>query len=88
MAAGRASLLVPFPFAVDDHQTANAHFLTDAGAALLIQQRDITETGLAALLRDLVGDAARLHAMAGRAYALARRDSARVVADYCEEVVA
>jgi UDP-N-acetylglucosamine--N-acetylmuramyl-(pentapeptide) pyrophosphoryl-undecaprenol N-acetylglucosamine transferase len=88
MAAGRASLLVPFPFAVDDHQTANARFLTDAGAALLIQQRDITEAGLTALMRDLLGDPARLHDMARRAYTLARRDSAGAVADHCEEVAA
>ena len=47
-AGGMASILVPFPHAVDDHQTANARFLAERGAALLIQQRDLTPQTLAA----------------------------------------
>ena len=46
-AVGAAALLVPFPHAVDDHQTANAHFLTQADAAWLVQQRDLTPQWLA-----------------------------------------
>ena len=51
MAAGLPAVLVPFPFAVDDHQTANARFLVDAGAALLLQQRDMTPGRLGEQLR-------------------------------------
>lgn len=53
-AAGVASVLIPFPFAVDDHQTANARFLSEAGAALLLQQKDLTAEGLAAQLAPLL----------------------------------
>ena len=49
-AAGVASVLVPFPHAVDDHQTHNARFLADAGAAVLVQQRDLSPRSLADLL--------------------------------------
>jgi UDP-N-acetylglucosamine--N-acetylmuramyl-(pentapeptide) pyrophosphoryl-undecaprenol N-acetylglucosamine transferase len=88
MAAGKPAVLVPFPFAVDDHQTANARFLTQADAAVLLQQGDITSDRLAVLLQELLGDRERLQSMARRAYALARREATRVVADYCEEVAA
>lgn len=66
-AAGCASLLVPFPFAVDDHQTANARYLADAGAALLIQERDLTPQRLAAELQTLLGDRAALIRMSDAA---------------------
>jgi UDP-N-acetylglucosamine--N-acetylmuramyl-(pentapeptide) pyrophosphoryl-undecaprenol N-acetylglucosamine transferase len=45
-AVGAAAVFVPFPFAVDDHQTHNARFLVDAGAAQLVQQRDLSAQGL------------------------------------------
>ena len=50
-AGGMASILVPFPHAVDDHQTANARFLAERGAALLIQQRDLTPQKLAQMIQ-------------------------------------
>ena len=49
-AAGAAAILVPYPHAVDDHQTANAHFLVDAGAACMVQQRDLDAARLAQLM--------------------------------------
>ena len=82
-AAGVAAVLVPFPHAVDDHQSANARFLSDAGAALLVQQRDLTPQGLATILGGFTRDT--LLAMARRARALARPDAARQVADACVE---
>lgn len=88
MAAGRASVLVPFPYAVDDHQTVNARFLTDAGAARLMPQREMSAGQLAAVLRELLSDRATLHVMAQRAYGLAKRDAAHRVADVCEEIAA
>jgi UDP-N-acetylglucosamine--N-acetylmuramyl-(pentapeptide) pyrophosphoryl-undecaprenol N-acetylglucosamine transferase len=88
MAAGLAAVLVPFPFAVDDHQTVNARFLTRAGAARLLPQTELQPDRLAALLRSLLSDRALLHAMAGEAYRLARRDAATRVADVCEELAA
>jgi UDP-N-acetylglucosamine--N-acetylmuramyl-(pentapeptide) pyrophosphoryl-undecaprenol N-acetylglucosamine transferase len=80
-AAGVAAILVPFPHAVDDHQTGNARFLADAGAALLQPQATLSADGLAALLRTL--DRARLLDMAQRARALARPGATAEVADIC-----
>jgi UDP-N-acetylglucosamine--N-acetylmuramyl-(pentapeptide) pyrophosphoryl-undecaprenol N-acetylglucosamine transferase len=51
-AVGAAAVLVPFPFAVDDHQTHNARFLVDAGAATVVQQRDLTPEGLKAIFQN------------------------------------
>lgn len=88
MAAGRASVLVPFPYAVDDHQMINAGFLANAGAAELMPQSTLNAARLAALLQALLGDRGQLHRMAETAYELARRDAAKHVADICEEVAA
>jgi UDP-N-acetylglucosamine--N-acetylmuramyl-(pentapeptide) pyrophosphoryl-undecaprenol N-acetylglucosamine transferase len=79
--AGVAAVFVPFPYAVDDHQTANARFLADRGAALLVQQRDIDAAALAGLLRGL--DRQRLLALAQAARALARPDAVQQVVDGC-----
>lgn len=83
-AAGVASLLVPFPFAVDDHQTTNAKFLADAGAAILLPQRELTAQKLAELLSELTRE--RLFDMAEKARALAKPDATRIVADACERL--
>jgi UDP-N-acetylglucosamine--N-acetylmuramyl-(pentapeptide) pyrophosphoryl-undecaprenol N-acetylglucosamine transferase len=83
-AGGMPSILVPFPFAVDDHQTANAGFLADAGAAILVQQRELTAEKLAQLIRSL--DRVQLLRMASKARALGKPDAARVVARRCMEI--
>jgi UDP-N-acetylglucosamine--N-acetylmuramyl-(pentapeptide) pyrophosphoryl-undecaprenol N-acetylglucosamine transferase len=80
--AGVPAVLVPFPFAVDDHQTGNAEFLAEAGAAWLMQQKDLTADKLAALIGGL--DHATLAAMSERALKLAKPDATRQVADICE----
>ena len=83
-AGGMASILVPFPHAVDDHQTANARFLADRGAALLLQQKDMTAQKLAQLIATL--DRPRLLEMAEKARALGKPDAARIVAQRCMEL--
>jgi UDP-N-acetylglucosamine--N-acetylmuramyl-(pentapeptide) pyrophosphoryl-undecaprenol N-acetylglucosamine transferase len=83
-AGGMASILVPFPFAVDDHQSANARFLADAGAAILLQQKELSAEKLAQLIGSL--DRPRLLDMACRARALGKPDAARVVAQRCMEL--
>jgi UDP-N-acetylglucosamine--N-acetylmuramyl-(pentapeptide) pyrophosphoryl-undecaprenol N-acetylglucosamine transferase len=85
-AGGMASILVPFPHAVDDHQTANARFLAEQGAAILIQQRDLVPEKLAALIGSL--DRPRLAEMARRARALGKPDAAGLVARRCAELAA
>jgi UDP-N-acetylglucosamine--N-acetylmuramyl-(pentapeptide) pyrophosphoryl-undecaprenol N-acetylglucosamine transferase len=83
-AAGVASLMVPFPHAVDDHQTTNARFLSARDAALLVPQSELSPQGLAATLEGL--DRPGLLAMAERARALAKPDAAARVADACEAI--
>jgi len=86
-AAGVASVLVPFPHAVDDHQTKNAEYLVEAGAAVLIQQRDMTAQVLADLICGLC-DEGRLQEMALAARAQAKPKATSRVADICMEVMA
>lgn len=77
-AAGVAAILIPFPHAVDDHQTANARFLSDAGAACLFQQRDLNAVSFADTLRQLL-DRNVLRVMAAKARALAKPDATTLV---------
>ncbi len=86
-AAGVASVLVPFPFAVDDHQTRNAAFLTDSGAARLLPESEMSPQGLARLLRELLSDREKLLVMASAARGCAQDGAAARVADICEEVL-
>ncbi|MEM1081476.1 MAG: glycosyltransferase, partial [Pseudomonadota bacterium] len=85
-AAGVPAILVPFPAAVDDHQSANARFLSDTGAAWLVQQSSFTPDWLSAQLQTLGRD--RLLAAATKARALAMPDAAHQVAVACQEVMA
>jgi UDP-N-acetylglucosamine--N-acetylmuramyl-(pentapeptide) pyrophosphoryl-undecaprenol N-acetylglucosamine transferase len=85
-AAGVASVLVPYPHAVDDHQTHNARFLADAGAAVLVPQRDLSARRLADLLAGFTRDT--LAEMAVRARALAKPDAAAAVAAVCAAIAA
>jgi UDP-N-acetylglucosamine--N-acetylmuramyl-(pentapeptide) pyrophosphoryl-undecaprenol N-acetylglucosamine transferase len=90
-AAGVASILIPFPHAVDDHQTRNAEFLSKHGAAVLLPQGELNPEKLAQLLRELrIGESGRekLLAMAMQARGLAKADAAVAVATMCEELAA
>ena len=85
-AAGIASVLVPFPSAVDDHQTFNARYLADRSAAVLLPQADLTPRKLADLL--LGFSRGKLLDMANRARALGKPDAARIVAERCMALAA
>lgn len=85
-AAGVGSVLVPFPHAVDDHQRANAAYLVEAGAARLINQSDLSIERLAELLAELLGERARLLAMAEAARSLARPAATETIANACLEL--
>ncbi|MCC7309894.1 MAG: undecaprenyldiphospho-muramoylpentapeptide beta-N-acetylglucosaminyltransferase [Sulfuritalea sp.] len=82
-AAGVASLLVPFPHAVDDHQTSNARFLSAAGAAILLPQDQLTPERVAEI-RNL--SRRQLAQMAEKARELARPEATAVVAQACAEL--
>lgn len=85
-AAGVASVLVPYPHAVDDHQTINARFLADRSAALLIPQAEFTPQRLAEVLAGMTRE--RLLAMAQKARAVGKTDATRAVAKVCTELAA
>jgi len=82
-AAGLGSILVPFPAAVDDHQTLNARFLVDADAAHLVQEADLDAAKLAALLTTIIEEDGRALAMARAARGLAQPDSLRQLEVAC-----
>ncbi|MFK7966648.1 MAG: undecaprenyldiphospho-muramoylpentapeptide beta-N-acetylglucosaminyltransferase [Burkholderiaceae bacterium] len=83
-AVGVASILVPFPFAVDDHQTGNARYLSERGAAWLAPQPEFTDRWLADTLGEMSRE--RLAEMASAARAAALPQATRSVADACEAV--
>jgi len=83
-AAGVASVLVPYPYAVDDHQTVNARYLVERGAAVLIPQREFTAEKLARLLAEFTRE--KLLTMARAARAAAQPEATRAVAEVCMEL--
>ena len=83
-ASGSAALFVPFPFAVDDHQTANARFLANTGAAWLMQQTELAPEALAAWLQGLTRE--EILARAAKARALAKPDATARVAEVVKEL--
>ncbi len=82
-AAGVASLLVPYPLSIDDHQTLNARYLESAGAGLIIPQKEMTPQLLATALGRLLSDRDRLLQMAEAARTLALPDATDQVLDTC-----
>jgi UDP-N-acetylglucosamine--N-acetylmuramyl-(pentapeptide) pyrophosphoryl-undecaprenol N-acetylglucosamine transferase len=84
-AVGAAAILVPFPHAVDDHQTHNARFLVDAGAAWLLPQPELTAQGLATLLQGLTRSA--LQARAEQARMQAKTEAVAAMVQACRALV-
>jgi UDP-N-acetylglucosamine--N-acetylmuramyl-(pentapeptide) pyrophosphoryl-undecaprenol N-acetylglucosamine transferase len=82
-AAGIAAILVPYPHAVDDHQTHNAQYLVSAGAAILRQQDELTPEWIVDVLNDFSANREKLLHMAVAARRLAIPDSAKTIADAC-----
>ena len=74
---------MPFPYAVDDHQTANAQFLAATRAAVILQEKDLTPEGLADVIEPLLGDRGQSLEMARAARSVAKPDAAQRVAQAC-----
>ena len=83
-AVGAAALFVPFPHAVDDHQTGNARFLVDAGAAWLVPQRELTPAALAQRLREVSRD--QLRQMAVKAKQMEKTQAVGAMVAACEQL--
>ena len=84
-AAGLPAIFVPFPSAVDDHQTANAQPMADAGAATVVQQSDLSDESLAGLLQSWLGSRETLLERARKSRSLARPDALRRITTLCLE---
>jgi UDP-N-acetylglucosamine--N-acetylmuramyl-(pentapeptide) pyrophosphoryl-undecaprenol N-acetylglucosamine transferase len=84
-AVGLPALFVPYPSAVDDHQTANARPMTDAGAAQIIQEADLNDQSLSTLLKEFLGERSALQARAVRARALSTPESVNRITTICLE---
>lgn len=85
-AAGLPALLIPLPHAIDDHQTHNAAYLADAGAAVLLSQKNTDAAQLAAQLSEVLMQPGKLKAMGTTARRLAKPDATRSVVNICLEV--
>ncbi len=84
-AAGLPAIFVPYPAAVDDHQTANAKPMADAGAAAIMAERDLNDESLAGLLQNWLSSRDELKARASIARALAKPDALKRITALCLE---
>jgi UDP-N-acetylglucosamine--N-acetylmuramyl-(pentapeptide) pyrophosphoryl-undecaprenol N-acetylglucosamine transferase len=84
---GLGAIFIPFPHAVDDHQTANANFMVSHGAALCMQQKDVTPDSLAKTLQGFINAPEQCLQMAMKAYALRQTQVASQIVTICEESV-
>jgi UDP-N-acetylglucosamine--N-acetylmuramyl-(pentapeptide) pyrophosphoryl-undecaprenol N-acetylglucosamine transferase len=85
-ASGRPAILVPLPTSTDDHQRKNAEVVARAGAAVVVDERELNGDSLAAAITSLVSDPERRRRMAAAARSLARPDAARRIADRVEQL--
>jgi len=82
-AFGKAAILVPYPYAADDHQRLNAQALKACGAAEMILDQELNGAGLAGLIRDFYGDRKRLEVMSQAAQKMGRPEAAKRIVDEC-----
>jgi UDP-N-acetylglucosamine--N-acetylmuramyl-(pentapeptide) pyrophosphoryl-undecaprenol N-acetylglucosamine transferase len=81
--AGLGSILIPYPFAVDDHQTKNAQYLVSGGAAWLLAQKDLSPKVLSEVLQPLLMKRERMNILSEAAHKLAQVDATESVANEC-----
>jgi len=86
-AAGRAAILIPFPFAADDHQTRNAEAMVQEGAAIMIHNADLTGESLSSTIKGLLSDIPRLEEMEQNARRIAVLDAEERIVDLAEKAV-
>lgn len=86
-ACGRPAILIPFPYATGDHQTANARTLEEAGAAKVVAQSELTAEGLAGLIQRLFADRGALQEMAERGRRLSQPHAAEHILNECRSIL-
>jgi len=87
-ACGRAAILIPYPFAADNHQEINARTMVDRGAAQMILDRNLSGVGLARMIRLFFHNSSMIRAMARVSAGLGRPDAAQRLVDECYRIVA
>jgi UDP-N-acetylglucosamine--N-acetylmuramyl-(pentapeptide) pyrophosphoryl-undecaprenol N-acetylglucosamine transferase len=85
---GKPSILIPFPFATDDHQSKNALFLVEAGAARMVVEEEVTDIALGEEMIGLLEDGEMLQRMKEKATGLARPEAVKDIVDACEALLA
>jgi UDP-N-acetylglucosamine--N-acetylmuramyl-(pentapeptide) pyrophosphoryl-undecaprenol N-acetylglucosamine transferase len=83
---GRSAILVPYPYALDHDQAANAHALMAKGGASVVKQSDLTPQVLSGMIADRMNDPAGLAATAAAAQATGKPDAARLLANLAEAI--
>ncbi|MEN6332282.1 MAG: undecaprenyldiphospho-muramoylpentapeptide beta-N-acetylglucosaminyltransferase [Smithella sp.] len=86
--AGKAAILIPFPFATNDHQTKNAEAMADKGAAIMIKEKDISGDKLFEVVEELLRDPKKLHLMEENSANLGNINAAATIVDACLELAA
>ena len=84
--AGVGAVFIPYPYAVDDHQTANAEAMVKAGAAFMLQEREFNASALAALLSDVEVHRSKIKGIADAIRGFAKPRAAEDVANICLQV--
>jgi UDP-N-acetylglucosamine--N-acetylmuramyl-(pentapeptide) pyrophosphoryl-undecaprenol N-acetylglucosamine transferase len=87
-ASGKAAIFIPFPFAVNDHQTKNAELLVNRGAAAMIPERDLTGESLSGVIRRLAQDPGKIEEMERNAASLGNARAAADIVDECLALLA
>ncbi len=83
---GLASILIPYPYAVDDHQFYNGSYLANAGAAEIVRQKELTDERLTRMIQSFVKDRHRLITMADTARTLAKPEALSMIVDTCQRL--
>jgi UDP-N-acetylglucosamine--N-acetylmuramyl-(pentapeptide) pyrophosphoryl-undecaprenol N-acetylglucosamine transferase len=86
-AVGLPSILVPYPYAIDDHQTANAMYLVNGGAAKVVQETEFESGALASTIREMFSSKQLIESMSLNAFKLGKRGVAKQFVDRCEQLV-
>ena len=84
---GLPSILIPFPYAADNHQEANARILSECGAAMLVLQNELTGTRLIEVIKDFIRHPEKLQTMSERALTQAKPDAVATIVDNIESEV-
>jgi len=86
-AAGKAAVLIPYPWAANDHQTKNAQALAQGGAAVMIPEKELSGAKLFSMIENLLSDERKLHQMEENSLKLGRIDAAATIVDICIQLV-